>query len=96
MVTLLPRGLPAALCLTALEALAQPTTPAIRPDPLDAKASVPPLLYRSSLLPVRTPEADKAITWREANDNVGRIGGWRTYLREAHGAEPGHSGHKAP
>ena len=22
-------------------------------------------------------------SWREANDNVGRIGGWRTYLREA-------------
>jgi hypothetical protein len=24
--------------------------------------------------------------WREANDQVGKIGGWRSYLREAQGA----------
>jgi len=39
--------------------------------------------------------------WREANDRVGEIGGWRTYLREAQqgegGADPssqGHQGHR--
>ena len=38
--------------------------------------------------------------WREANDRVGEIGGWRTYLRESEaeegptgGQDNGHSGH---
>ena len=40
-----------------------------------------------------TPPAD----WREANDRVGEVGGWRTYLRESqpdagrdHGLSGGH------
>ncbi|MFO7542148.1 MAG: hypothetical protein R6W97_04930 [Thiobacillus sp.] len=35
--------------------------------------------------------------WREVNDRVGEVGGWRTYLREAQGEmgndQPGHHGH---
>jgi len=35
--------------------------------------------------------------WRKANDRVGEIGGWRTYLRESQpaddGADQGHHGH---
>ncbi|MDZ7594177.1 MAG: hypothetical protein U0932_05955 [Thiobacillus sp.] len=35
--------------------------------------------------------------WRQANERVGEIGGWRTYLRESqpagNGADPGHHGH---
>ncbi|HSJ79790.1 MAG TPA: hypothetical protein VK910_01145 [Thiobacillus sp.] len=35
--------------------------------------------------------------WRQANERVGEIGGWRTYLREAqpagNGADQGHDGH---
>jgi hypothetical protein len=34
--------------------------------------------------PATTPEPGQ---WREANDNVARIGGWKTYLREAQQAD---------
>ena len=35
------------------------------------------------------------LEWREVNDRVGEIGGWRTYLREARqgGDTPDESGH---
>ena len=36
--------------------------------------------------------------WRQANERVGEIGGWRTYLRESqpagNGADQGHDGHQ--
>ncbi|MBU1264999.1 MAG: hypothetical protein ACYC1G_05330 [Thiobacillus sp.] len=36
--------------------------------------------------------------WRQANEWVGEIGGWRTYLRESqpagNGADQGHDGHR--
>lgn len=35
------------------------------------------------------PFADAAVApWRESNDTVGRIGGWRAYAREAQGEAP--------
>ena len=57
--------------------------PTARPDPLDAKASVPALSYRSSFSRYRGLGDDKPLSWREANDAVARIGGWRVYAREA-------------
>ena len=81
----------ATLCTTALAAQAQGASspgsahpaPTVRPDPLDAKASVPALTYRSSLAHYRGFSDDKPLSWREANDAVARIGGWRVYAREA-------------
>jgi hypothetical protein len=110
MVKTLLRGLaPATLCAAALAAAAPAPmpSPSSRPDPLDPHVSVPALVYQSSLMPARRVDEQPPIPWREANDSVGRIGGWRTYAREA--AEPtaapaasmpsgysGHSGHKTP
>ena len=81
---------PAALWLAASAAPSHaqaPTSPADarspRPDPLDARASVPALVYTSSLVPGRPADAASAASWREANDTVARIGGWRVYAREA-------------
>lgn len=89
MVKTLLRGLaPAALCTATLAAQAQTPLPTGRPDPLDAQASVPALVYRSSLVPARPAAADPPIAWREANDTVTRIGGWRTYAREAQQPQP--------
>ncbi|MEW5966750.1 MAG: hypothetical protein AB1720_07085 [Pseudomonadota bacterium] len=34
--------------------------------------------------------------WRAANDRVGEVGGWRTYLREAQPAGGGGHDHGAP
>ena len=74
-------GVIAALLLPSA-ALAQNNAP--RPDPLDGKAAAPPLAYRSAFtgykkLAVESPP----IAWRDANDAVERIGGWRVYAREA-------------
>ncbi|MGD9835600.1 MAG: hypothetical protein AB7U92_22855 [Piscinibacter sp.] len=70
----------AALGLAAL-AQAQPARPA--PDPLDPKAVVPPAQHRSALAGYR-PLAEAPVgSWKEANERVNRIGGWRTYAREA-------------
>ncbi len=76
---------PAALCIATLAVPAQTSKPAAaaRPDPLDASAGVPRLVYRSSLMPAQPVPAGTPSTWREANDTVTRIGGWRAYAREA-------------
>lgn len=71
----------AALMLLPLAASAQD---APRPDPLDAKAPVAPLVYRSAFAGFKPLASDAPpLPWREANDAVERIGGWRAYAREA-------------
>ena len=83
------------LCCAAAQAQAgstPATTPATaattRLDPLDAKAVVAPLIYESSFARYRRLGDEKPLAWREANDAVARIGGWRVYAREAQQAEP--------
>ena len=45
--------------------------------------SLPLPAYRSALEGYQ-PYTDKKVgNWKEANDNVGRIGGWREYAKEA-------------
>ncbi len=73
----------AALLAAAFASQAQPTARPARLDPLDANASVPRLSYESSLTQYRRLGDTKPIPWREANDTVTRIGGWRVYAREA-------------
>jgi hypothetical protein len=75
--------------LAVLPMAAATQTAAPRPNPLDAKAPTAPLTYRSSLGDYRRFDADSPATgWREANDVVERIGGWRAYAREANAPEP--------
>lgn len=62
--------------------------PASKPDPLDPFARVPVLRYESALKSGKTAGDDKPVSWRDANDTVTRIGGWRVYLREAQLPEP--------
>lgn len=86
--SLLRRLLPAALIAAACAAAAQTAPPVARPDPLDAQARVPALQYESSFGASRRSADDKPLSWREANDQVARIGGWRVYAREALPPEP--------
>lgn len=79
----LPGLLTLALLTGALSAQAEPRRPGSRPDPLDPQAPVPALTYVSSLKAEPRATSDKPLSWREANDTAARIGGWRTYLREA-------------
>lgn len=52
-------------------------------DPLDASADVPAMRVRSSFAGYHGLADEEVGSWREANDTVGRIGGWKTYAREA-------------
>lgn len=56
---------------------------AAAPDPLDAKAAVPAPVHRSAFEAYRRHDDVKPVPWRQANDTVERIGGWRAYAREA-------------
>ena len=77
----LRRGLwAAALSLVAL-AQAQPARPA--PDPLDPQAAVPPARHRSAMADYRALAESPVGSWKQANERVNRIGGWRAYAREA-------------
>lgn len=70
------RSLPLAAALLPVIALAQ------------AQAPAAPAAWRSAFEGYQ-PFADAPIaSWRESNDTVGRIGGWRAYAREAQGDEP--------
>ncbi|MGG2396858.1 hypothetical protein ACJRW5_07890 [Pseudomonas sp. SH1-B] len=64
-------------------ALALPSAlPAVQSDPLDAEAAVPAQDYQSPLNDYRGQRDETLQDWRAANEEVGRIGGWRTYSME--------------
>lgn len=63
----------------AAQGPARRATPA---DPLDPAAAVPAASYRSPFSGHRRHAEQPVAPWREANDTVRRIGGWRTYARE--------------
>ena len=56
---------------------------AAAPDPVDANAVIPATIYQSPFAGYRPLGEDKETPWRDANDTVGKIGGWRAYAREA-------------
>ena len=72
-----------ALLGQATTPLAQPAPAAHRADPLNAQAPVPRLVHTSAFAKYRRLADVPVGSWREANDNVTRIGGWRAYAREA-------------
>ena len=87
-----PRALTGLLLSAFLAAQVQaqtaPATGPTRADPLDPKAQVPALRYESSLAQIRRTIDDKPVAWRDANEAVARIGGWRVYAREAQQPDP--------
>ena len=80
----LPVCLLAAIAATASAQTMAPLPPAA--DPANAQAAVPPAMHRSAFAGYRRHAEPAPIGWKEANDTVARIGGWRAYAREA--AEP--------
>ena len=91
------RWLPAlAAALAPLTAATQHVAPT-RPDPSNPAASAPPLVHRSALSTYRRLTVDNPpVAWRDANDQVERIGGWRAYAREANAPAPAASAPAAP
>lgn len=57
-------------------------------DPLDARAVVPAPVHRSAFDAYRRHDDVQPQPWRQANDTVEHIGGWRSYLREGAGSRP--------
>lgn len=53
------------------------------PDPILAESPTPATQYKSPFKDYRPLGDDKRTPWKAANDEVGKIGGWRVYLREA-------------
>lgn len=87
--SLILRRLLPALCLSATVAATAtpPSAPKAPTHPaLDPRAAVPPAVHRSAF-DTYQPQRDTATaSWKASNDTVGRIGGWRTYAREAQSA----------
>lgn len=80
-----------ALFAAAFAASAQ--TPSRNPSgALDPSAEVPRATYQSSLAQYKRHTAEAVGSWKHANETVNRIGGWRTYAREAQAPEPSASG----
>lgn len=84
-------NLPAALAVLAASlwttqvsaqafAPAKPATPATLAD-------AAPSANRSAFEGYQRHTDEKTVNWKEANDNVGRIGGWREYARQASQAQ---------
>lgn len=74
--------LPATLLLLSGVSFAQVGTSA-------AKSALPSKLQYTSALQTYKAYADQPVeSWREANDRVGRIGGWRAYAKEIQTGEP--------
>jgi len=69
-------------------AWAQPAPASRAADPLDPRALVPSSVHRSALSGFRGTRETPLENWKEANDKVARIGGWRVYTREAQEPEP--------
>lgn len=91
----------ASLLCTALPTAAQERAPAApgaaaapRANPGDARAQVPGVTYRSAFQGYRQHADAEVGPWVEANDKVGRIGGWRVYAQEA--AAPAAAASAAP
>lgn len=89
-----------AACVAALPAAwsaggawAQSVPDATAAAPANA-ASAP--AYRSAFSGYRAWAEPTPIPWPEANDIVGRVGGWRSYAREAQGLPPQTPASSAP
>jgi hypothetical protein len=72
-------SLPVLASLLAFPLAAQPVQPAA------PAASAQPLPARPALEGYQPFDDGTPVPWRQANDTVGRIGGWKAYAREAQG-----------
>lgn len=76
------RGLPTLLGVAALSAAAQPSPTALAVTDR-AASSVQQGPYKSTFRDYRPYSEEKLRGWKQSNDTVGAIGGWRVYAKEA-------------
>lgn len=76
-------------CLTALGTYSAGAQTPVTPLPQGpSPESSAPVLYQSALEGYRPYSDEKVLSWKDSNDMVGKIGGWRVYAKEAQGAQP--------
>ncbi len=68
------------LSLCSSAANAQSAAPA---PPAAAMTAVAPAAFRSAFEGYQPYTDEKMLPWKQANDAVGQIGGWREYAKEA-------------
>ena len=78
--------LSAGLLLSASMAHAQPTFGAVATAPKTIASEEAPFQYQSAFSHYHLFNVQPLLPWRENNDTVGKIGGWRFYARE--GTQP--------
>ena len=92
-------AVPAAAAASAAKPAAPPASAAatVAPAPV-ARTPAPPGEYRSALEGYQPYSENQMVPWKEANDTVGKIGGWRAYAKEAAEGQgqQGHVGHAVP
>lgn len=81
------RLVPVLLSVVAAAAAAQTAQPS-KADPANAAAAVPPVVFRSTFSQYQRYAEQSVGSWKEVNETVNRIGGWRAYTREAQQPEP--------
>ena len=69
------------LWVTAAQAQTAPTAPAPTQKMPVTQATAP--AFQSAFERYKPYTDEKIVNWKEANDVVGRIGGWRAYAKEA-------------
>jgi hypothetical protein len=72
-----------ALVFLAASSLQAQREPSAQRDPSDARVVVPRVIHTSIPLVRADTADDRRIPWKDANDEVRCIGGWRVYARES-------------
>jgi hypothetical protein len=91
---------PVALAVVMPMAFAQTSSQPATPDSKSAASSAVTLSYRSAFADYRAYSEQPVVSWIDANEQVGKIGGWRVYSKEAHQSDdapapvPGRQGAK--
>lgn len=84
----LHRFMPVGLAVVLPMAFAQPGAAPATPDRSSSASAPVTLSYRSAFTDYRAYSEQPVASWRDANDKVNQIGGWRAYAREASQPEP--------
>lgn len=69
-------------------AYAQDASRSQPPNPTDAQALVPQVIYLSTLQNYRPLTEQEVGVWKELNDTTARVGGWRVYAKQAREPDP--------
>jgi hypothetical protein len=83
------------VCISLAHAQTLPAAaPSASSPPAAAMTKGAPPPYRSALEGYKPYTDEKTVDWKQANDNTGKIGGWREYAKEAQQADTPDAGDK--